>query len=59
MGGHLGFLYANIFVILTYNAVSAFVIVRGISFFLGGFVDESALFVGLFTDKDTPQLTQT
>ena len=57
LGGHLGFVYAYIFAIVSYNAVSAFVIIRGISFFIGGFVNESALIVGLFTEKDIPEMT--
>ena len=57
LGGWLGYKLANTFIFIGVAFFCAYTFVRGISLFLGGFVNEASLVVGVLTDKDIPAFT--
>jgi len=53
----LGYKLANTFIFIGVAFFCSYTFVRGISLLLGGFVNEASLMIGVFTDKDMPELT--
>jgi hypothetical protein len=57
IGAYFGHVHNKFFLVFGFAFIASYLIVRGISLTLGGFVSETSILVGLFSEEDAPDST--